>query len=102
MNERVGRFEESVEIIRKCWTGEPFSHHGKHFHLDDVQVLPKPYTQPAPPLWIGASSKAAVVRAGRLADTTSQAPALIWSLPASSWTPTRKPRPQPDGRPTLF
>ena len=69
MNERVGRFEESVEIIRKCWTGEPFSHHGKHFHLDDVQVLPKPYTQPAPPLWIGASSKAAVVRAGRLADT---------------------------------
>ena len=69
MSERVGRFEESVEIIRKCWTGEPFSHHGKHFHLDDVQVLPKPYTQPAPPLWIGASSKAAVVRAGRLADT---------------------------------
>ena len=27
--QRVELFEEKLEIIRKCWTGEPFSYHGK-------------------------------------------------------------------------
>ena len=37
MEHRVGRFEESVEILRKCWSGEAFSFHGTHYQLDDVQ-----------------------------------------------------------------
>ena len=27
VRQRVGRFEEGVEIIRHCWSGEPFSFH---------------------------------------------------------------------------
>jgi len=68
MEHRVALFEESVEILRKCWTGEPFSFHGKHFTLEDVQIRPRPFQRPAPPLWIGASVPAAVRRAGFLAD----------------------------------
>ena len=68
MAERAERFEESVEIIRKCWSGESFSHRGKHFTLEDLQVRPRPFQQPSPPLWIGASVPAAVRRAGVLAD----------------------------------
>jgi probable F420-dependent oxidoreductase len=68
MDERVGRFEESVEILRQCWTGEPFSFHGKHHTLEDVQIRPRPFQRPSPPLWIGASIPTAVRRAGRLAD----------------------------------
>jgi probable F420-dependent oxidoreductase len=68
MEHRVALFEEGVEILRRCWTGEPFSFRGKHYVLEDVQVRPRPFQQSGPPLWIGASVPAAVQRAGRLAD----------------------------------
>lgn len=29
MEDRLARFEESVEIVRLCWAGEPFSFRGK-------------------------------------------------------------------------
>ena len=68
MDERLARFEESVEILRSCWTGEPFSFRGKHYALDDVRITPRPYQKNGPPLWIGASIPAAARRAGRIAD----------------------------------
>lgn len=68
MAQRAALFEEGVEIIRRCWRGEPFSFHGVHYTLDNVQMRPRPFQTPAPPLWIGASVPAAVRRAGRLGD----------------------------------
>jgi probable F420-dependent oxidoreductase len=68
MEHRVALFEEGVAIIRQCWTGEPFSFHGARYHLDNIQIRPRPFQTPAPPLWIGASVPAAVRRAGRLGD----------------------------------
>jgi probable F420-dependent oxidoreductase len=68
MGHRVGLFEEGVEIIRKCWSGERFSFHGAHYTLEDLQIRPRPFQTPAPPLWIGASVPAAARRAGRLGD----------------------------------
>jgi probable F420-dependent oxidoreductase len=68
MEHRMTIFEESLEILRRCWAGEPFSFHGRHYTLDNVRIRPRPYQRPAPPLWIGASVPAAARRAGRLAD----------------------------------
>lgn len=68
MEHRVGLFEEGVEIIRKCFTGEPFSFRGKHYTLEDVQIRPRPFQRGGPPLWIGASVPAALRRAGVMAD----------------------------------
>src|SRR6266498_4438597 len=68
MENRAALFEEGVEILRKCWSGEKFSHRGTHYTLEDVQIRPRPFQQPSPPLWIGASMPAAVRRAGALAD----------------------------------
>jgi probable F420-dependent oxidoreductase len=68
MEHRVALFEEGVAIIRQCWSGEPFSFHGAHYHLDNIQIRPRPFQTPAPPLWIGASVPSAVSRAGRLGD----------------------------------
>ena len=67
MEDRVTLFEEGIEVIRRCWTGETFSFHGKHHHLHDIRVRPAPYQQPSPPLWIGASTFSGARRAGRLA-----------------------------------
>src|ERR1700687_3618923 len=65
---RAGRFEESIEILRRCWAGERFSFHGKHYTLEDVQIRPRPYQKSGPPLWLGASVEGAARRAGRIAD----------------------------------
>ena len=35
--------DESLDVLMKAWTGEPFEHHG-----ETVQVLPKPFTSPHP------------------------------------------------------
>jgi alkanesulfonate monooxygenase SsuD/methylene tetrahydromethanopterin reductase-like flavin-dependent oxidoreductase (luciferase family) len=74
MEHRAALFEEGVEIIRQCWSGEPFSFHGAHYTLDDLQILPRPFQTPAPPLWIGASVPAAIRRAGRLGDAFVSTP----------------------------
>jgi probable F420-dependent oxidoreductase len=68
MEHRLALFEESLEIVRLCWSGEPFSYHGKHYTLENVHVRPRPFQSPGPPLWIGASVPAAARRAGRVAD----------------------------------
>ena len=76
MEHRVALFEEGVEIMRQCWTGERFSFGGKHYTLEDVQIRPRPFQRPAPPLWIGASVPAAARRAGRLADAFVGTPSM--------------------------
>ena len=68
IEERVGRLEEGVEIIRRCWKGEPFSYYGNHYRLDNVHIRPAPYQKPGPPLWIGSSVRPGARRAGALAD----------------------------------
>ena len=68
IEQRVSRFEEEIEIIRQCWSGERFSFSGEHFNLDDLTITPKPYSDPSPPLWIGASRAPGARRAGRIAD----------------------------------
>jgi len=68
MEHRVGLFEESVEILRRSFAGEPFSFRGKHYVLEDVQIRPRPYQTSGPPIWFGGSVGPAVRRAGQLAD----------------------------------
>ena len=65
---RVGRFGEAMEIIRRCFSGERFSFHGKHFTLQDIEIHPRPIQEPGPPIWIGANTPAGARRAGKIAD----------------------------------
>jgi alkanesulfonate monooxygenase SsuD/methylene tetrahydromethanopterin reductase-like flavin-dependent oxidoreductase (luciferase family) len=65
--ERATRTEELIEIVRRAWSGEPFSYTGRHWQLDDVVVTPTPAQPGGPPLWLGGTSVAAAGRAGRLA-----------------------------------
>ncbi|MEQ8718281.1 MAG: LLM class flavin-dependent oxidoreductase [Acidimicrobiales bacterium] len=63
--QRGSRTDETIELLLQAWTGEPFSHHGRHFDFDDVIVTPPPSQSPHPPIWIGGSSVAAAQRAVR-------------------------------------
>jgi alkanesulfonate monooxygenase SsuD/methylene tetrahydromethanopterin reductase-like flavin-dependent oxidoreductase (luciferase family) len=63
--ERKGRMEESIEILNKSWTDEPFSHDGKYYKLQNISVTPKPVQRPIP-IWIGAFTEPAIRRAARI------------------------------------
>lgn len=63
--QRGARTDETIEIMKLAWRGEPFSYHGRHFRFDDVTVAPPPVQQPGPPIWIGGSSMASALRAAR-------------------------------------
>jgi alkanesulfonate monooxygenase SsuD/methylene tetrahydromethanopterin reductase-like flavin-dependent oxidoreductase (luciferase family) len=34
--ERAKLFDEMLEVMRHCWTGSPFTHHGERYDYDDV------------------------------------------------------------------
>lgn len=57
------RFDESLDIILKAWTGEPFSYDGKFFHIPELTVMPKPLQNPHPPLWQPCLSPSTMERA---------------------------------------
>jgi alkanesulfonate monooxygenase SsuD/methylene tetrahydromethanopterin reductase-like flavin-dependent oxidoreductase (luciferase family) len=69
MDERVGRFDESVQIIRALWSGEPISFAGEHFTIDDQRISLPPVQPGGPRIWIGAGPhKTGARRAARLGD----------------------------------
>lgn len=63
--ERVRRTEEGIAVLRGAWAPGPFSFHGRHYQIKNVNVIPKPVQQP-PPLWLAATSEPAARRAARL------------------------------------
>jgi alkanesulfonate monooxygenase SsuD/methylene tetrahydromethanopterin reductase-like flavin-dependent oxidoreductase (luciferase family) len=66
--ERVGRFVEGLQVIKRLWTEEEVTHHGRFFHLTRARMLLKPVQKPHPPLWFAANNNRAVERSARMAD----------------------------------
>lgn len=67
-SQRASRLEESLIVIKRLWTEERVTHHGRYFHLSDVGASVRPRQQPTPPIWLGGDVEPAVRRAARLAD----------------------------------
>lgn len=49
-------FWESLEIIQKAWTEESFSYCGNHYSFRNVELVPKTYQKPHPPIRIAVAS----------------------------------------------
>ncbi|MFN2490699.1 MAG: LLM class flavin-dependent oxidoreductase [Actinomycetota bacterium] len=74
--ERVGRLEEGIEVLRSLWSG-PSEHAGRHFQWPSIDLEPKPVQDPCP-IWIASNPdpnklspqryESAIKRVGRLAD----------------------------------
>src|SRR3954469_11295134 len=64
MAESRARFDEALEVIRKAWTEDVFSHEGKFWKFKDISIWPRPYQAPHPPVWIPfTGSKETIERA---------------------------------------
>lgn len=75
----VGRFEESLQVIRKLWESEgPVDFDGKFFKLQHARLDTEPYEGKFPKIWIGASGPRMLKITGRYADG--------W-WPAGAWEP---------------
>jgi alkanesulfonate monooxygenase SsuD/methylene tetrahydromethanopterin reductase-like flavin-dependent oxidoreductase (luciferase family) len=66
--ERVKRFEENLDAIKRLWTEDEVDMVGSHFTLRAASVATRPVQKPHPPIWIGANADGAIRRAARLGD----------------------------------
>jgi len=66
--ERRGRLVEGLEVIRRLWTEDAVTFHGKYFHLEKATCLPKPRQRPGPPILLGADAVNTVARVPEVAD----------------------------------
>jgi len=60
----VERLWEAIDLIVKAWTTHdgPFSFEGRFTHRRAVNVWPRPYQSPHPPIWITGSSDFEAIR----------------------------------------
>jgi alkanesulfonate monooxygenase SsuD/methylene tetrahydromethanopterin reductase-like flavin-dependent oxidoreductase (luciferase family) len=80
--QRVKRFEECLELVRRLWTEDSVTHESEVCKLDGVRMNIRPIQQPCPPIWFAANNDTAVRRAARLGDT--------WFVNPHSTTETNK------------
>jgi alkanesulfonate monooxygenase SsuD/methylene tetrahydromethanopterin reductase-like flavin-dependent oxidoreductase (luciferase family) len=61
------RMWEAIELIQKAWTTHdgPFNWEGRFFQQRHVNIWPRPYQQPHPPVWVTAMAPGS---AARIAD----------------------------------
>lgn len=65
--DRVARFEEALAVLTALVSGQPVEHDGEFFQVHG-QLARAATQSPRPPVIIGAQSRGAAVRAGRLGD----------------------------------
>jgi alkanesulfonate monooxygenase SsuD/methylene tetrahydromethanopterin reductase-like flavin-dependent oxidoreductase (luciferase family) len=85
--ERAGRLTEGVELIKRLWTEDSVTYHGRYFRLDDARASVRPKQSPRPPIWVGGSVEPAVRRAARIADAWCIAPTRRRRPSVPAWTP---------------
>ena len=48
----LARYQEAHDLVVQAWTRPgPFAFEGKHYHFEYVNVWPRPFQQPHPPIW---------------------------------------------------
>jgi alkanesulfonate monooxygenase SsuD/methylene tetrahydromethanopterin reductase-like flavin-dependent oxidoreductase (luciferase family) len=66
VQERFARTYEAVELLQKCFTAEPFDHHGRFFDHSGVHMTTAPVQAGGPPIYMAALGPQSLARAGRL------------------------------------
>jgi len=66
VGERIGRMFESIEIIRKLFTGKDVKHAGDYYKMETIRLWTMP-EQP-PPIYIATAGPVTAEKTGRLCD----------------------------------
>ncbi|MEJ5254229.1 MAG: TIGR03619 family F420-dependent LLM class oxidoreductase [Acidimicrobiales bacterium] len=65
--ERAGRFDEALPLLRRLWSGEVVDHRGEFYDCRGVSVRPTPL-QDRIDVWLGGIAPSELRRVGRLGD----------------------------------
>lgn len=49
---RAELLDEGLAILTGLWSGQPFSFHGAHYHVEEMTFLPPPVQMPRIPIWV--------------------------------------------------
>jgi F420-dependent oxidoreductase-like protein len=72
LTQRTQQLRETVQIIKKMWTEEKPTFHGRHFSIDGPINSPKPIQKPHPPIMIGGAHEKLTLRVvAELADRSN-------------------------------
>jgi alkanesulfonate monooxygenase SsuD/methylene tetrahydromethanopterin reductase-like flavin-dependent oxidoreductase (luciferase family) len=58
-------WQESLELVPRMWTEDPFEHRGRFVNVPPRSIIPKPLQKPHPPMWMAATSPQSWEIAGR-------------------------------------
>jgi probable F420-dependent oxidoreductase len=62
-DERNELTDEAIDAMIAAWTRDGVVVDGLHFHARGNTMLPRPYANPHPPIWVGGNSRVAIRRA---------------------------------------
>jgi alkanesulfonate monooxygenase SsuD/methylene tetrahydromethanopterin reductase-like flavin-dependent oxidoreductase (luciferase family) len=77
-SDRVGKLEESLELMKRLWAGDEVTFTGRYTRVTAGRMGFRPYQQPHPPLEMGAQSIGATRRAALLTDGVFFGPQIAW------------------------
>lgn len=66
--QRVARFEEYLDLVKRLWTEDSVTHESETVKLDGVHMNIRPVQRPYPPIWVAANNERAIRRAARMGD----------------------------------
>ena len=57
------RYHEAHDLIVRAWTEPgPFAFEGKYYHFNYVNIWPRPFQQPHPPIWIPSQGSSETIK----------------------------------------
>jgi alkanesulfonate monooxygenase SsuD/methylene tetrahydromethanopterin reductase-like flavin-dependent oxidoreductase (luciferase family) len=90
LSDRAGRTTETIEVLRRAWTGDVFDHRGRR-----ARVTPTPHQDGGPKLVLGGSSEPAARRAARIGDGFLPSTPDVWAHYVDECAKVGKPDPGP-------
>ena len=105
-NRMTERMYEALDLIKAAWTHHdgPFSFEGRFHHHRMVNIWPRPWQQPHPPIWISSTSPDGSARVGENGYTIGcfhmgfEGTRQVFGNYRKGWANAGRPGPVPEDR----